>query len=125
MSITWETIVALAGAISIIGGAYVTINKIVDRQKKKKEEEAAAILAAAKAVLDTKEAMLDAKIKAVDERVEALEKSVAKDLSHIRETYNGEIRNLGQKVEDLRNELRNQHGSLVKLLTKLIENSKD
>jgi len=83
------------------------------------------ILQAAKEEIALKEAVIEGKLREANQRIDSLEESVNKDLAHIRETYNGEIRNLGQKIEDLRSELRNQHGSLVQLLTKLIDNTKD
>lgn len=58
----------------------------------------------------------------LETRLDNLEESVAKDFAHVRETYNGEIRNLGDKIEDLRTELRDQHGQLVQLLSKMIDN---
>lgn len=64
-----------------------------------------------------------AKIEAVEADLEAHKRDVSKDLQHIRETYNGEIRNLGEKIEGLRRELRDQHGQLVGLLSEMIKKS--
>lgn len=125
MEITWEAIVAVAGAITVIGGSWLTIRKIqkdADASKKALSDE---ILKSAKEELAKKELELQAKLDKLNTRVETLEDSVEKDLQHLRETYNGEIRNLGQKIEDLRSELRNQHTQMVGLLTKMIDNSKE
>lgn len=64
---------------------------------------------------------LDNKIDALDQHLESHKSDVSKDLMHIRETYNGEIRNLGEKIEGLRRELRDQHGQLVGLLSEMIK----
>lgn len=125
MEITWEAILAVAGAITIIGGSWLTIRKIqkdADASKKALSDE---ILKSAKEELLKKEVELQAKLDKLNARVENLEESVDKDLQHLRETYNGEIRNLGQKIEDLRSELRNQHTQMVGLLTKMIDNGKE
>lgn len=125
MEISWEMIVSVCGAISVVGGAWLTIRKIQKDARDKEQVSKAEILQAAKEELALKELALQNEIHEVKTRVENLEKSVEKDLAHMRETYNGEIRNLGQKIEDLRSELRNQHGQLVQLLTKMISKSKD
>lgn len=125
MEVTWEAILAVAGAITIIGGSWLTIRKIqkdADASKKALSDE---ILKSAKEELAKKELELQGKLDKLNTRVENLEESVDKDLQHLRETYNGEIRNLGQKIEDLRSELRNQHTQMVGLLTKMIDNSKE
>lgn len=125
MEITWEAILAVAGAFSVIGGAWLTVRKIAKDSETQKKEQAASILKAASEEIALKEQALQAKLTALDTRIETLEVSVEKDLQHMRETYNSEIRNLGQKIEDLRSELRNQHTQMVQLLTKMIENSKE
>lgn len=125
MEITQEVLLSLAGVVTAVGGAWLTVRKIAKDLKKEKKEHAAEILQEAKEEIARKETALNAKITELEGRHEALEKSVEKDLAHMRETYNGEIRNLGQKIEDLRSELRNQHTQMVQLLTKMIDSTKD
>lgn len=125
MEVTMEAVLAVAGAISVIGGAWLTVRKVTKDSETQKKEQAEAILKTAREELAAKEMALQARLNALDTRIETLESSVDKDLQHLRETYNGEIRNLGQKIEDLRSELRNQHTQMVSLLTKMIDNSKD
>lgn len=128
-----SSLVILAGSITTLGGAWLTIRKINNLHKKERETEAAKILQEAKendnkikAALESRREIsyneLDAKIDSLKVRLENLEDNVSKDFAHVRETYNGEIRNLGNKIEDLRSELRDQHGNLVQLLTKMIDN---
>lgn len=125
MEITWEAILSVATAVATIGGAYITVLKIQKSRKEAKEAERQAILDEVNQILALKEQEFKAQVEEVSSRVDGLEASVKKDLDHIRETYNGEIRNLGEKIENLRTELRNQHGSLVQLLSKLIDNTKN
>lgn len=121
----FSTLLPTAGVLITLGTLYMTVRKIQKDAEKSKKEQAAEILQAAKEEISLKEKDLAAKLAALDTRIETLESSVEKDLQHLRETYNGEIRNLGQKIEDLRSELRNQHTQMVSLLTKMIDNGKD
>lgn len=125
MELTQEMVLSLAGVVTAIGGAWLTVRKISKDAQAQKKEHAEEILKIAREELAAKETALQARLNALDTRIDTLESSVDKDLQHLRETYNGEIRNLGQKIEDLRSELRNQHTQMVSLLTKMIDNSKE
>lgn len=117
----YQNIIALSSAIITIGGAWLTIRKIAkDNQKSRKEHEAA-VLQQAKEEDQLIRLDLEAKIRSIKADLKNLEANVNKDLNHLKETYNGEIRNLGQKIEELRSELKNQHGQLVGLLTEMIK----
>lgn len=114
-----------AGVIITLGTAYLTIRKIQKDAEKTKREQAAEILQSAKEEIALKEKDLELKISTVESRIDALEKSVEKDMQHLRETYSGEIRNLASKIEDLRGEIRNQHSQMIGLLSKIIDSSKE
>lgn len=114
------SIMALAAAITTIGGAILVVQRIGKNYRKEREHESAKVLQAAKEEDALIKAKLEARIEGIKSDLKNLELNVNKDFEHIRETYNGEIRNLGQKIEELRSELRNQHGQLVALLTKMI-----
>ena len=118
----YENIIALSTGIITIGGAWLTLRKIAKDAHKSRKEQEAAILQQAKEEDHLIRLELDAKIKAIKLDLHNLEANVNKDLNHLKETYNGEIRNLGQKIEELRSELKNQHGQLVGLLTEMIKN---
>jgi predicted nuclease with TOPRIM domain len=109
------------GALIAIGTLVLTMQKIFINFKKEKEEQAAKILQQAKEEDALLKAKLEAKIEAFGVELKSLEVSVEKDMDHLRETYNNELKNLGSKIEELRSELRNQHGQLVQLLTKMID----
>lgn len=133
VGITFSSLIILSGAITTIGGAWLTVRKLSKDFRKERDLEAAKILQDAKeavgklkAAFESKREVtiqeINSKFNALEVRLENLEDSVAKDFAHVRETYNGEIRNLGDKIEDLRSELRSQHGQLVTLLGKMIDN---
>ena len=109
-----------AVGITTIGGAWLTIKKIARDAKKSEKERAAEILQEAKEADTATRLKMEAKYHDLEMKVKNLESSVEKDIGHLKETYNNEIKNLGQKIEELRSELRNQHGQLVQLLTEMV-----
>lgn len=117
----YQNIIALSSAIITIGGAWLTVRKIAKDAAKSRKEHEAAILQQAKEEDQLIRVDIEAKIKAIKIDLKNLEANVNKDMNHLKETYNGEIRNLGQKIEELRSELKNQHGQLVGLLTEMIK----
>jgi uncharacterized protein YPO0396 len=116
-----QLLLPAAGAIATLGGAYLTIQNITKNLKEEKEKELGKVLSEAKEDLSILRTEMDNKINETNAKLRNLEINVNKDLDHLKETYNAEIRNLGAKIEELRDELRSQHGSLVTLLTKVID----
>lgn len=117
----FQLIMPLAAAITAVGGAWLTIRKVAkDAASSRKEQEKDFLRQAKEEDLLVK-TKLDARIDALKTELRNLESNVNKDMDHLKDTYNGEIRNLGQKIEELRSELKNQHGQLVQLLTEMIK----
>ena len=63
-----------------------------------------------------KGAILDLKLE-----LDTQKENVSRDLGHLREVYNAEIKVLGEKIENLRQDISQQHQALVGLLTKLVD----
>jgi len=121
MTLDWNTMIGIAaGVVTAVGGVYTGYRHISLSIKIKKEREREAILAHAKAELDLVEAKLNEKIKSLEIEIEAQKENINKDLGHLREVYNAEIKVLADKIDDLRNDLASQHSSMVALLTKLV-----
>ena len=118
-----STMIPLGGLIAL-ATLILTMQKISKNFKKDRDEHAAKILQAAKEEDSLIKAKLEARIEKVGADLKNFELNVNKDINHLRETYNGEIKNLGNKIEDLRSELKNQHGQLVQLLSEMIKSSK-
>jgi uncharacterized protein HemX len=116
-----QTLLSLAALVTAIGTAIYTVQRVTKNFKSDKKEFKAEILQEAKEDQIRTKIDLESKINALQVQLDNLRQNVEKDLEHIRDTYNGEIRNLGDKIEGLRSELRDQHGNLVQLLTKLID----
>lgn len=115
------SLVHIAATVTALGTAWLTIRRIAKDAKKERKEMAAEILQSSREFDQALKTKLEGKIHDLDVRLDALKDNVDKDILHLRETYNGEIKFLGQKIEELRGEVRNQHAQLVQLLTKMIE----
>lgn len=118
------TITIPLAVITTISGLVLTWQKISKNAKKDRDEHAAKILQSAKEDDSLLKAKLEARIEKIDLSLKNLEFNVNKDITHLKETYSAEIKVLGEKIETLRDELRNQHSQMVALLSKLID-SKD
>jgi|SRR5581483_2205084 len=118
----YQNLVPEAGVVITLGTAWLTVRKIARDFERSKKEQAAEILQSAKEADAAMKLKLEGKIHDLESQVKNFKENVEKDLNHLRETYNGELKFLGQKIEELRSEVRNQHSQLVQLLTKMIEN---
>lgn len=131
-NIQLSSILVIAGAITTILTAWLKIRSLTKDFKKERDLERAKIIQEAKEVAAKVKAdlmnqreiahqELIFKYAGLETRLDNLEESVQKDLGYIRQKQEGEIRVLGDKIEDLRTELRTQHGQLITMLTKMID----
>lgn len=120
-SISIATIMSLAAVVSAVGGAYMTIRKIANDAEKHKKQHSAAILQAAKEADNTLKISLENRIHELETSLRDLKEDIDKDMNHLKETYTNEIKNLGEKIENLRDELRQQHTGILTLLNKMID----
>lgn len=120
-SISIATIMSLAAVVSAVGGAYMTIRKIVNDSEKHRKQHSAAILQSAKEADNTLKLSLEGRIHELETSLRDLRGDIDKDINHLKESYNTEIRNLGEKIENLRDELRQQHSGILTLLNKVID----
>lgn len=117
--------IPVVGALVAIGTVILMGQKITKNARKSHDEESAKVLQAAKEEDVILKAKLEARIEKVDAQLKILELSVNKDIGHLKETYSNEIKNLGLKIEALRDEIHSNYSQLVTLLTKLIDSQKD
>ena len=113
------------GALGIaMGGATltVTLQKVFKNFRKEREEYSAKILQSAKEDDSRLRIRLEARLDKMETQIVTLETKINSDIDHLKEIYSAEIRVLGEKIETLRDELRNQHSQMVTLLSKLIDN---
>lgn len=117
-----DALLQLAASIATIAGAVLAVQRVNKNFDKSRSERDAKILQDAKEAASKVKTELDNEIKSLQKEFESHKREVEKDLEHLREVNEGEIKNLGQKIEELRSELRSQHGQLVGLLGKMIDN---
>ena len=110
----------VVGMAIAIGTLILTLQKVFRNFRKERDEYAAKILQTAKEDDNLLKAKLEAKLEALDTKLKNLEISVNKDMTHLKDTYTSEIKNLGEKIETLRDELRQQHSGLIELLSKIV-----
>jgi hypothetical protein len=132
LNITLTSIVGAAVAVGTIAGSYIKIRKIFADREKYQHLQRALILQEAKeadaqlkAAIDARREVLyqeiTSRIKAVETRIDNVEEAVNKEISHIRDSYNSEIRFLGSKIEELKDEVRTSLSQVVILVSKLID----
>jgi hypothetical protein len=113
--------IEVGSIVTVIITAWGGLWGIASKIRKEREAEAAKTLAEARKADAVIKAEMESKIRLLEEKLKNIEHSVAQDFAHLKETYNGALANLAQKIEELRSELKNQHGNLVDLLTELIK----
>jgi hypothetical protein len=123
MSGDWTTLLeGISGGVTALGGLYASIKHIIHKSKRKKEEYRQSILDQAKKEAELVKMELEAKIKALEEEFKVQKLNISKDLIHLKENYSTEIRTLGDKINDMKDQLNQQHSQLVALITHLIDN---
>lgn len=111
-----------AAVVTAIGGAYPIINHLIAKKKRDKEKYRQDILDQAQEEMKKIEKSLEEKIAFLENEFQTQKQSIYKDFNFFKETHNSEIKALGEKIENLRNDLSQQHQALVGLLTKLVNN---
>ena len=115
-----STAEAIGGAATAIGSTWAAIKHLKYNRKSKKEKERQEILDTAHEAMSKIEVKLNGRINKLEIELEAQKLSVSRDLDHVKEIYNAEIRNLADKIDSLRQDLGEQHSNMVALLTKLV-----
>jgi len=121
MVIDLQTLEALAAIGTALGSAWIFVRKIVKDLHKARQDQADAIIKQAREEDSLLKLKLEAKIDGLKTELKSLEFNINKDLNFVKQSHTSELKNLGEKIESLRTELSAQHGSLLALLTKLVE----
>ena len=120
---SYSSVLAPSGILSGAATLWYYGRKILKEIKKSKEESASKILEEAKQFDKEIKEKLEARIDLLETQLHNLEENVSKDINHIKETQASEIKNLASKIDELREELRTGHSSLIQLLTRLVDKS--
>lgn len=121
MTITIANILEAASALITLGGAWRSVNYFVTRYKVRKNAYRQSIIDQVRNETDKVCKDLETKIEALETELQSQKANVEKDMGHMKEIYNAEIKVLGDKIEDLRQDLQAQHSSTIALLTKLVD----
>jgi len=107
-------------ALGSIASVFLTAQKLVKHLKSEKEKEIEQVLDKAMAELQKEKTLLEMKIQACFDENERLRESLEKEIEFTRTSYEIEIKNLGDKIESLKEEVRSQNTQILNLLSKLI-----
>ena len=116
-----DSLANLATPIATIAGAIyavIRINKHFDKSRAKRDDK---VLQDAKETAEKVKLELNNELEKLKSKITTLEANVAKDIEHVKETQESEIKYLAEKIEDLRSQLTVHHGQLVAFLTRLVE----
>ena len=122
MDVSSEMIGAVIAALGSIGAVVVTFTNLKSSFKKEISKE---IEDAVKAARISSEADMNAfnlRLDAISKEVENLEEKIDSDIENVKNVYNSELKSVAEKIEALRDQVREQHGQLVALLTTLVTN---
>lgn len=111
---------ASAGAVTALSGSYAAWRHVRYSIQGKKDRDRQEILNRANEELAKVEAKFEDKIRKIEIELQAQKLNVNRDLSHMKEIYNAEIKTLADKIDLLRSDLADQHSSMISLLTKLV-----
>lgn len=122
-----QLLIHLAVTISTIAGAIVAIQKVIKNSRvernasvEEKEKESEKILTQAREEMQLIKLQFEAEVKALKVDLKSLESGTLKDIQYIKESQESEIKNLGEKIQDLRDQLNSHHTQILSLLEKLI-----
>lgn len=111
----------IVGSVIAVAGGILSIQKIMINNKKVKEEQIEKILIMAREEINLVKAKLESRIEGTKSDLKSLELLVNKDISHVRESHESEIKSLADKIENLRDSLNEQHAQMISLLSKLLD----
>jgi chromosome segregation ATPase len=117
----WQLIGTIAAAVSAIGGFIVGAAKMREGFKADVLEETTKAIELAKESGRHDMDMLRQDVEQLGKEIAGLDRSFQKEIVFIKDTYNGEIRNLSQKIDELREEIKSSNASLIELLGKLLD----
>jgi hypothetical protein len=116
-----SNIEAIASTLVAAGGIYSGVRSLLSAYRRKKSVYRQAILDEAQQHAELMKIELEAKIKSALDEIQNIKNSVEGDLSNLKNNHSIELKNLGEKVQLLREELQDQSRGILALLTKLVD----
>lgn len=109
-----------AAITTVVGGVYAGISYLLSTSRIKKESYRKSIIDEANIEMAKIKFKLEEKIKALEIELDNQKENISKDIGHLKEVYNAEIKVLADKIDSLREDIQSQHTSMISLLTKLV-----
>lgn len=106
--------------ITAVSTAWYSVQKIIREYRKIQKSKSEKILEEAQEYDKLIKEKLESKINILELEIHNLRDNVSKDLSSIKDSHALELKNLSDRIEMLRDDLRNQHSQLLSVLTKLV-----
>ena len=116
-------IMSAVGALTALGTAWLTLAKISKAHHDAKALAKAEILQAAKEEVAMLKREIEAKFMLIENKIEQVKESTEQDFEHLKETHGNEMDNLSEKLELLRDDLKNQHSQIMALMGNLLDRS--
>lgn len=116
-NLNMNAVLAFCGAVGVVGGAVLTVQKIINNIRRARKQRDLEVLQKAKESIVSVKSEIQSEVDDLKNELKLAEQ----EMGHLKETYNNEIKNLGTKIEELREQLRTEHGQLVQLLTKMVD----
>jgi hypothetical protein len=114
-----SAITSLVEMTSGIGGLWYLGLKIVREVRKAKKAEANRIIEECKELDLVVKSKLEAKINMLESQMQNLKSSVEKDLTSLKDNHAIELKNLSERVEQLRSDLATHNSQIIALLMKM------
>jgi uncharacterized protein YPO0396 len=116
-----NSILPALGLITAVTTTWYSVQKVIREYRKNRKKEADRILDEAKELDRAVRDRLEAKIDLLEAEIHNLEESVQKDFVNLKDNHAIELKNIGEKLEILRSEIREQSHGILALLTKLVD----
>jgi pSer/pThr/pTyr-binding forkhead associated (FHA) protein len=114
------TLLSVAAVVTTVCGAWLSIRKVARDVEKQRKIHAAEILQDAREADSLIKSKIDNRINELEAEIKSLRENVDKDIKYLKESSTSEFKQLSDKIENLREELRLQSKSILELLTKMI-----
>lgn len=113
----------IAAGATVCGSIYASWRHFRFSKQARKDQEKQDLLKEAKDQVSPMIEALETKINKLVVEIENQKEKVDRDFSYMKSTYTNEIKVLGEKIENLREQINTSHAQMVTLLTQLV-NSK-
>jgi hypothetical protein len=117
----YNLILAPLGVVSAVFTTWYSILEVKKQLAKSHKITADKILQEAREQTELVKTHLESKINTLELEVSNLKSNIERDFLNLKETHSVELKNLSEKIELLREELKDQSKNVLNLLTRLVD----